>query len=52
VIGEITFYLGIFLLGKEFLVKLKEKFSRKKYKSEEPTPSHDENSVTNSDEVL
>jgi len=28
--GEITFYLGIFLVGKEFLVKIKNKFKRKK----------------------
>ena len=28
--GEITFYLSIFLIGKEFLVKLKNKFKRKK----------------------
>jgi hypothetical protein len=28
--GEITFYLSIFLIGKEFLVKLKNKFRRKK----------------------
>ena len=28
--GEITFYLSIFLVGKEFLVKIKNKFRRKK----------------------
>jgi inner membrane protein involved in colicin E2 resistance len=28
--GEITFYLSIFLIGKEFLVKIKNKFRRKK----------------------
>jgi len=28
--GEITFYLSIFLIGKEFLVKIKNKFKRKK----------------------
>ena len=27
--GEITFYLSIFLIGKEFLVKIKNKFKRK-----------------------
>ena len=30
VAGEITFYLSIFLVGKEFLVKIKNKFRRKK----------------------
>ena len=30
VAGEITFYLGIFLVGKEFLVKIRNKFRRKK----------------------
>jgi hypothetical protein len=30
VAGEITFYLSIFLIGKEFLVKIKNKFRRKK----------------------
>lgn len=29
VAGEITFYLSIFLIGKEFLVKIKNKFRRK-----------------------
>jgi hypothetical protein len=28
--GEVTFYLSIFLIGKEFLVKVKNKFRRKK----------------------
>jgi len=28
--GEITFYLSIFLIGKEFLVKIKNKFKRRK----------------------
>ncbi len=32
--GEITFYLSIFLIGKEFLVKLKNKFKLRKSKSE------------------
>jgi len=31
--GEITFYLSIFMIGKEFLVKMKNKF-RKSNKSE------------------
>lgn len=40
--GEITFYLSIFLIGKEFLVKLKNKFSRRKPKAEsEPAESED-----------
>lgn len=29
IVGEITFYLSIFLIGKEFLVKIKNKFKRK-----------------------
>jgi hypothetical protein len=33
--GEITFYLSIFLIGKEFLVKLKNKFKFRKAKPEE-----------------
>src|SRR5674476_814787 len=35
--GEITFYLSIFLIGKEFLVKMKNKFrkSRTKAKSKQ-----------------
>jgi len=28
--GEITFYLSIFLIGRAFLVKIKNKFGRKK----------------------
>lgn len=28
--GEITFYLSIFLIGKDFLVKIKNKYRRKK----------------------
>ena len=36
VAGEITFYLSIFLIGKEFLVKIKNKFKlRKTRKSED-----------------
>lgn len=34
VAGEITFYLSIFLIGKEFLVKIKNKFRRSKPKLE------------------
>jgi len=30
--GEITFYLSIFLIGKEFLVKMKNKFNFRKTK--------------------
>lgn len=30
IVGEITFYLSIFLIGKEFLVKIKNKFRRSK----------------------
>jgi len=37
--GEITFYLSIFLIGKEFLVKIKNKFKRKKT----PEPESGEN---------
>ena len=33
--GEITFYLSIFLIGKEFLVKIKDWFKRRKSKSTE-----------------
>jgi len=33
--GEITFYLSIFLIGKEFLIKLKNKFKFRKSKPEE-----------------
>jgi len=35
VVGEITFYLGILLIGKEFWAKLKEKFRIKKTKTSE-----------------
>jgi hypothetical protein len=31
--GEITFYLSIFLIGKEFLVKMKNKFKFRKSKN-------------------
>jgi hypothetical protein len=31
--GEITFYLSIFLIGKEFLVKIKNKFRLRKSKT-------------------
>jgi hypothetical protein len=37
--GEITFYLSIFLIGKEFLVKIKNWFKRRKSKSAEETDS-------------
>ncbi len=44
--GEITFYLSIFLIGKEFLVKLKNKFKFRKSKlpveSNEPTNVNDQ----------
>lgn len=33
--GEITFYLSIFLIGKEFLVKMKNKFKFRKTKTDE-----------------
>ena len=33
--GEITFYLSIFLVGKEFLVKMKNKFKFRKTKTDE-----------------
>jgi len=36
--GEITFYLSIFLIGKEFLVKIKNKFRRKKNVPSENDP--------------
>lgn len=39
--GEITFYLGIFLVGKEFLVKIKNWFKRRKNPSETPADSAD-----------
>jgi hypothetical protein len=35
--GEITFYLSIFLIGKDFLVKMKNKFKFGKSKSSEET---------------
>ncbi len=38
--GEITFYLSIFLIGKEFLVRIKNKFKFRKTKTEaEPDES-------------
>jgi hypothetical protein len=36
--GEITFYLSIFLIGKEFLIKIKNKFRRKKEAPSEIDP--------------
>jgi hypothetical protein len=33
--GEITFYLSIFLIGREFLVKMKNKFKFRKSKPDE-----------------
>ncbi|MFY9151611.1 MAG: transporter suffix domain-containing protein [Prolixibacteraceae bacterium] len=33
--GEVTFYLSIFLIGKDFLVKLKNKFKFRKNKTPE-----------------
>jgi hypothetical protein len=33
VAGEITFYLSIFLIGKEFLIKLKNRFKFRKSKT-------------------
>lgn len=36
--GEITFYLGIFLIGKEFLVKLKNWFKLRKSKTNPENP--------------
>jgi len=41
VAGEITFYLSIFLIGKEFLVKIKNKFRRRKAKTN-PTSEESE----------
>jgi hypothetical protein len=35
VAGEITFYFSIFLIGKEFLLKIKAKFKRKKTEKEQ-----------------
>lgn len=37
--GEITFYLSIFLIGKEFLLKIKAKFKRKKAEPGQETSS-------------
>lgn len=37
--GEITFYLSIFLIGKEFLVKIKNWFKRRKSNAAEETDS-------------
>ncbi len=37
--GEITFYLSIFLIGKEFLVKIKNWFKRRKSKASEENES-------------
>lgn len=37
--GEITFYLSIFLIGKEFLLKIKAKFKREKAEEEQQTSS-------------
>jgi len=36
--GEITFYLSIFLIGKEFLVKMKNMLRRSKSKQESTKP--------------
>ena len=41
VAGEITFYLGLFLVGKEFLVKLKNWFKRRKESAESPINTDD-----------
>lgn len=38
IVGEITFYLSIFLIGKEFLIKIKNKFRRKKEAPSEIDP--------------
>jgi len=38
IVGEITFYLSIFLIGKEFLVKMKNMFRRSKSKQESIKP--------------
>jgi len=35
--GEITFYLSIFMIGKEFLVKIKNWFKRRKAKPKQET---------------
>lgn len=39
--GEITFYLSIFMIGKEFLVKIKNWFKRRKTKPN-PVPEESE----------
>jgi len=39
--GEITFYLSIFMIGKEFLVKIKNWFKRRKAKPN-PLPEESE----------
>ncbi len=39
--GEITFYLSIFLIGKEFLIKIKNKFKFRKTKPAEDIPNPD-----------
>lgn len=39
--GEITFYLGIFLVGKEYLVKIKNAFKRRKNSPETPVDGTD-----------
>ena len=36
--GEITFYLSIFLIGKEFLIEIKNMFRRSKSKQESTKP--------------
>jgi len=41
VAGEITFYLGLFWVGKEFLVKLKNWFKRRKKSAETPINTDD-----------
>lgn len=41
VAGEITFYLGIFLVGKEYLVKIKNAFKRRKKAPEAPVDGID-----------
>ena len=40
IVGEITFYLSIFLIGKEFLIKIKNKFRRKKDVSSDIEPNN------------
>ena len=41
VAGEITFYLGVFLVGKEYLVKIKNAFKRRKKAPEAPVDGTD-----------